>query len=393
MGGAKQNSMSSSLRFETRAIRAGQPPCPATGAIVPPIYAATNYQFESLDREGGGYEYSRVQNPTRKAAEECLASLEGANHAFLFASGMAAESAVFGLLSSGDHVVCIRDVYGGTISLLKMLQKHHGIETTYVDCAQISEVEAAFRPNTRLLWLESPTNPLTYVIDLRSLCALGKRHGAWVAVDNTFATPFLQNPLSWGADFVVHSATKYLGGHSDLTAGAVALNDAVLADAIWDQQAIAGGILSPFEAWLTLRGMKTLAIRMRAHQENAMAVARFLSEHPKIERVLYPGLPDHPQHTLANEQMRGFGGMVCAFVKGGREETKRFCEGTRLFLLASSLGGVESLIGYPLIMSHSGLTEEERRLRAIADNMVRLSVGIEHGDDLIEDLDQALKGS
>ncbi len=377
------------MQFETRAIRIGQEPDPHTGAIIPPIYATTNFQRESIDQQEG-YSYSRVSNPTRAATEQCLASLENARYALLFASGMAAEVALLGLLRPGDHVVCTRDVYGGTISMWKHLAPQRGISVSYADMRARDAVEAAIQPNTRMLWLESPTNPLTYVLDIPALAALGRQHNLLTVIDNTFATPYLQNPLEMGVDVVVHSVTKYLGGHSDVLGGALAFNRDDLYEPLWDQQAIGGAVLSPFESWLLLRGMKTLAVRMRAHCENALCVAQFLAEHPRVERVLYPGLPDHPQHALAKQQMRGFGGMLAVYLQTDRVGVNRFCQSLRLFNLASSLGGVESLVGYPATMSHEGLTEQERLERGITDNLVRLSVGIEHPDDLIADLERAL---
>lgn len=377
------------MRFETRAIRVGQEPDPATGAIITPIYATTNFLRRSIEPHEG-YSYSRVSNPTRAAAEQCLASLENGKYGLLFASGMAAEVALLGLLRPGDHVVCTRDVYGGTISMWKHLAPQRGISVSYADMLRPETVEAAIQPNTRMLWLESPTNPLTYVLDISALAALGRQHGLLTVIDNTFATPYLQNPLEMGVDIVVHSVTKYLGGHSDVLGGALVFNRDDLYEPLWDQQAIGGAVLSPFESWLLLRGMKTLAVRMRAHCENAMIIARYLEEHPKVERVLYPGLPSHPQHALAKQQMRGFGGMLAVYLKTDRAGVDRFCQRLRLFSLASSLGGVESLVGYPATMSHEGLTPEERAERGITDNLVRLSIGIEHVDDLIEDLEQAL---
>ncbi|GIV04964.1 MAG: cystathionine beta-lyase [Fimbriimonadales bacterium] len=377
------------MHFETRAIREGQEPDPTTGAIITPIYATTNFQRRSIDQQEG-YSYSRVSNPTRAAAERCLASLENGKYALLFASGMAAEVALLGLLRPGDHVVCTQDVYGGTISMWKHLAPQRGIRVSYADMRSLEAVENALQPNTRLLWLESPTNPLTYVLDLPALAALGRRHNLLTVVDNTFATPYLQNPLEMGVDVVVHSVTKYLGGHSDILGGALVFNRDDLWEPLWDQQAIGGAVMSPFESWLLLRGMKTLAVRMRAHCENAASLARYLSQHPKVERVLYPGLPDHPQHALAKRQMRGFGGMIAVYLKTDRAGVDRFCRSLSLFNLASSLGGVESLVGYPATMSHEGLTEAERVERGITDNLVRLSVGIEHVDDLIADLEQAL---
>lgn len=377
------------MQFETRAIRVGQEPDPATGAIITPIYATTNFQRHSIDQQEG-YSYSRVSNPTRAAAERCLASLENAKYGLLFASGMAAEVALLGLLRPGDHVVCTRDVYGGTISMWNYLAPQRGISVSYADMRCPDAVQDAIQPNTRMLWLESPTNPLTYVLDIRALAELGRRRGLLTVIDNTFATPYLQNPLDMGADIVVHSVTKYLGGHSDVLGGALVFNRDDLWEPLWDQQVIGGAVLSPFESWLLLRGMKTLAVRMRAHCENAHTIAQLLSQHPKVERVLYPGLPDHPQHALAKQQMRGFGGMIAVYLKTDRDGVNRFCQNLQLFSLASSLGGVESLIGYPATMSHEGLTPEERAERGITDNLVRLSVGIEHVNDLIIDLEQGL---
>ncbi len=377
------------MHFETRAIRVGQEPDPATGAIITPIYATTNFQRNSIEQQDG-FSYSRVSNPTRAAAEQCLASLENGKYGLLFASGMAAEVALLGLLRPGDHVVCTRDVYGGTISMWKHLAPQRGIRVSYADMRCLDAVEEAIQPNTRMLWLESPTNPLTYVLDIRALAEIGRRRGLLTVIDNTFATPYLQNPLDMGIDVVVHSVTKYLGGHSDVLGGALAFNRDDLHEPLWDQQAIGGAVLSPFESWLLLRGMKTLAVRMRAHCENAMRIAHYLAQHPKVERVLYPGLPDHPQHALAKQQMRDFGGMIAVYLKTDRAGVDRFCQSLRLFNLASSLGGVESLIGYPATMSHEGLTPEERAERGLADNLVRLSVGIEHVEDLIADLEGAL---
>ncbi|MDW8052074.1 MAG: PLP-dependent aspartate aminotransferase family protein [Armatimonadota bacterium] len=378
------------MRFETRAIHVGQDPDPATGAVVVPIYATSNFVRASIEGPEEGYTYSRLANPTRAAAEKCLAALENAKYALLFASGMAAEVAVLGLLRPGDHVVCTRDVYGGTVSMWKKLAPARGISVSYANMLDLNAVADAIQPNTRMLWLESPTNPLTYVLDIRALAALGRQHNLITVIDNTFATPYLQNPLEMGVEVVVHSATKYLGGHSDLLGGALVFNRDDLYELLSVQQAVGGAVLSPFESWLLLRGMKTLAVRMRAHCENAQTIAHYLAEHPKVERVLYPGLPDHPQHALAKQQMRGFGGMIAVYLKTDRAGTNRFCTRLRLFTLASSLGGVESLVGFPATMSHESLTPEEQLERGITDNLVRLSVGIEHVDDLIQDLEQAL---
>lgn len=378
------------LRFETKAIRVGQDPDPATGAIVQPIHVSSTFKRKSIEQTDG-YGYSRVANPTRAAAEACLASLENGQFCFLFSSGMAASTAVLGLLSPGDHIVCVQDLYAGTHSLFNLFGKQRGIETTYAPCETIEDATAAFRPNTKLLWLESPTNPLNQVLDLAALAEVGHRHGALVAVDNTFASPYFQNPLDLGVDIVVHSATKYLGGHSDLIGGAVAFNRQDLFDPLWDQQAVGGAVPSAFDCFLLLRGMRTLSVRMREHERNGAAVAAFLREHPKVEATYYPGFSDSPNYELAKSQMRGFSGMVSVKVKGGYEATKRFAESTKIFQLGSSLGGVESLIGYPNSMSHSSMSDEEKAARGLTPNLVRLSVGLEHADDLIEDLDQALR--
>jgi len=378
------------MRFETRAIRVGQEPDPTTGAVIVPIYATSNFVRPTIEHPEKGYTYSRIGNPTRAAAEQCLASLENAKYALLFASGMAAEVALLGLLRPGDHVVCTRDVYGGTVSMWKRLAPQRGISVSYANMLDLNAVADAIQPNTRMLWLESPTNPLTYVLDIRALTALGHEHDLIVVIDNTFATPYLQNPLEMGVDVVVHSATKYLGGHSDILGGALVFNRDDLYEPLSIQQAVGGAILSPFESWLLLRGMKTLAVRMRAHCENATKIARYLAEHPKVERVLYPGLPDHPQHALAKQQMRDFGGMIAVYLKTDRVGTNQFCTSLRLFNLAGSLGGVESLVGFPATMSHESLSPDEQAARGITDNLVRLSIGIEHVDDLIADLEQAL---
>lgn len=377
------------MHFETKAIHAGQPPDPTTGSVIVPIYATSTFVRSHLDQQEG-YEYSRVSNPTRAAAEACLASLEGARYCLLFASGMAAETAVLGLLQPGDHVVCPRDVYGGTVSLFSRVAPTRGIHVSYVDALNLESVAEAIRPNTRMLWLESPTNPLTYILDVPNLVALACERGLLTVFDNTFATPYLQNPLEWGVDVVVHSATKYLGGHSDIIGGALVYNREDLHTVLEDEQAVGGGILSPFDSWLLLRGLKTLAIRMRAHCENAFRVAQFLQEHPKVERVLYPGLPSHPHYERAKQLMRGFGGMVAVYLKTDRAGTNRFCTSMRYFRFASSLGGVESLVGFPATMSHASMTPQQQREAGITDNLVRLSVGIEHIDDLIADLEHGL---
>ncbi|MER3402915.1 MAG: cystathionine gamma-synthase [Armatimonadota bacterium] len=375
------------MRFETAAIHSGQPPDPATGSVIVPIYATSNFVRSHID-QSDGYEYSRVSNPTRTAGETCLATLEKARYAPLFSSGMAAETS--GLLRPGDHLICTRDGYGGTVSLMNQIAPQRGIQVSYVDALDPQRVADAVRPNTRMLWLESPTNPLTYILKTTALVEVARTYNLLTVFDNTFATPYLQNPLEWGIDIMVHSVTKYLGGHSDLTGGALVYRRDDLHEPLWDQQAIAGGILSPFESWLLLRGMKTLAIRMRAHCENAMAVARFLEAHPKVVRVLYPGLPSHPHHERAKHLMRAFGGMIAVYLQTDRASVNRFATRMCYFRLASSLGGVESLVGYPATMSHGSLTPAMRAELGISDNLVRLSVGIEHIDDLLADLDGAL---
>ncbi len=382
------------MRFGTKAIRSGQEPDPITGAVVPPIHMASTYVQQKVGELKAGWEYARSGNPTRGALERSIAALENARYGLAFASGMAAETAVSSLVRTGEHIVATKDIYGGTFRLFRHLREKYGIESTYADFTDLNRVEEAFTPNTRLVWIESPSNPTLVVLDIAAIAELAHRHNALLVVDNTFASPYLQTPLDLGADIVLHSTTKYIGGHSDLIGGAVVTNDAELYEKLYRYQNDFGGVPSPFDCWLTLRGIRTLHVRMEGHCRNAMAVAQFLESHPKIEWVRYPGLPSHPQHELARKQMRhGFSGMIAVGVKGGAEAAQRFCEGTKIFNLAESLGGAESLIGYPPKMSHASMSAEERAWCGIPDNMVRLSVGLEDVNDLIEDLQQALESA
>src|SRR5919204_580220 len=374
--------------FKTRAIHAGQPPDPATGAVVVPIYQTSTYAQQGVGQHRG-YEYSRTGNPTRSALEDCIAALEGGRHGLAFASGMAAEAAVMHLLRPQDHTIAVDDLYGGTYRLfLKVLQP---MGLTFSFCAgSVEAVAAAWSERTRLVWIESPTNPLLKLADIAGISRLAHERGALLVVDNTFMTPYFQRPIELGADIVVHSATKYLGGHSDAVLGLLVTRDDGLRDQLAFIQNAVGGVPGPLDAWLVLRGLKTLAIRMREHDRNAGRVATFLSGHSKVERVFYPGLPDHPQRELARRQMSGFGGMISFEVRGGLEPARRVVEGTELFTLAESLGGVESLIELPAAMTHSSIPADTRRAHGVRDGLIRISVGLEDVDDLISDLDQAL---
>ena len=376
--------------FATRAIHVGQEPDPATGATIVPIYQTSTYTQEAPGRHKG-YEYSRTANPTRTALEECVASLEGAEYGLAFASGLAATVATMSLLSSGDHVVAGDDLYGGTYRLFdKILPRTGGLEFTYADTTDPASVERALRPETKLLWIETPTNPLLTLSDIRELSEMARGRGAVVAVDNTFASPYFQNPLALGADIVVHSTTKYMGGHSDVVGGAVVTSDPDFYEAMKFYQNAAGGVPGPFDSWIVLRGLKTLAVRMRQHEENALAVARFLEGHPEVETVNYPGLPSHPQHELAKKQMSGFSGMVSFTLEGGAEAAYAAVQKTEVFHFAESLGGVESLITHPATMTHAAIPREQREARGVTDGLMRLSVGIEDKEDLITDLDLAI---
>ena len=386
MSGKKNNQ-----GFSTRAIHAGQRPDPTTGAVMTPIYATSTYAQESPG-VNKGYEYARGKNPTREAFEACIADLEGGTHGFGFASGMAATSTALELLDAGDHVVTGDDLYGGSWRLFERVRRRSmGLDFAYVDLSDIAAVEAAITPKTRMLWVETPTNPMMKLADIAALSQIARARGLILVVDNTFATPFCQQPLSLGADIVMHSATKYLNGHSDIIGGVLVTADADLGQRIKFLQNSVGGVMGPFDAFLANRGLKTLALRMRAHCENAMAVARWLETRAGVARVIYPGLIAHTQHDLAARQMPGgFGGMVTVVLDGDLERTRRVLEGVEVFTLAESLGGVESLVNHPAIMTHASVPREVREAGGVSDSLIRLSVGVEDVDDLIADLDQAL---
>jgi len=379
-------------RFETKAIHAGQEPDPTTGAVMTPVYLTSTYA-QSGPGEHKGFEYSRTRNPTRDALQGCLAALENGKHALAFASGLAATDAVLHLLSSGDHVVLSDDLYGGTFRLLDKVFKRLGIEQTYVDVTDPRTVEAAFRPNTKLLWVETPTNPMLKICDLSALAEISRKRGAVSVCDNTFATPYFQRPLELGFDVVAHSMTKYLNGHSDVVAGALVLRRDDLHEKLAFLQNAVGAVPGPLDCFLVLRGLKTLHVRMERHEENARLVVEALQRHPQVERVTWPGMPGHPQHALARRQMSGFGGMLTFVIKGGLPAARAFLKAVRLFAVAESLGGVESLIEHPAIMTHASVPAETRRKLGIDDGFIRLSVGIENGQDLVEDLLQALARS
>lgn len=377
-----------SKRFETMAVHAGYDPEPTTGAVMPPVYQVSTFAQRSPG-QGTGYEYARTDNPTRTPLQAALAELEGAAHALVFSSGLAATDAVLNTLKAGDHVLAGNDLYGGTYRLFSKVAVDRGLTFDFVDL-QSCELEDAFRPNTKLVWFETPTNPLLSVIDIRRVAGIAHTHGALVAVDNTFMSPFFQNPLKLGADLVMHSMTKYINGHSDVVMGCLMTSNEALYGRLKFLQNAVGGVPGPWDCYLALRGMRTLALRMKAHGENAMAVAHWLDQDPRIERVAYPGLPGHAGHDIAKRQASGFGGMVTFFVKGGLADARRMLERVKLFTLAESLGGVESLIEHPAIMTHASIPPEQRAAIGITDTLIRASVGIEHPDDLIADLDQAL---
>jgi len=375
------------LGFETLAIHAGQRPDPTTGAVMTPVYLTSTYA-QTAPGEHKGYEYSRTQNPTRDALQGCLAALEGARHALAFASGLAATDAVLHLLEPGDHVLASDDVYGGTFRLLDKVWRRHGIELTQVDMSDPRNVERGLRKNTRLVWIESPTNPMLKIVDLRAVATISRAHGAWTLVDNTFATPYFQRPLELGIDVVAHSTTKYLNGHSDVVGGAIMTSDDALHDRLKFLQNAVGGVPGPLDCFLVLRGLKTLHVRMARHAENALALARFLEKHPQVEKVTYPGLASHPQHALAARQMKGFGGMLAFVIRGGLPAARAFLSSLEIFALAESLGGVESLIEHPAIMTHASVPKAAREQLGIADGFIRISCGIENVDDLVSDLER-----
>lgn len=375
----------------TRAIHAGQSHDPTTGAVMPPIYATSTYA-QSSPGVHQGFEYSRTHNPTRFAYERCVAGLERGSRGFAFASGLAATSTILELLDSGSHVICMDDVYGGTFRLFERVRRRSaGLEFSFVDLTDPSAVASAIKPNTRMVWVETPTNPMLKIVDLGAVAVIAKKHGLLMVVDNTFASPILQRPLEHGADIVMHSATKYLNGHSDMVGGmAVVGENAELAEKMAFLQNSVGAVQGPFDSFLALRGLKTLHLRMQAHCANAMALAEWLRTHPAIEQVIYPGLRDHPQHALAARQMDGFGGIVSVRIKGGFDGARRMCERVRLFTLAESLGGVESLVNHPAVMTHASVPVDRRQALGIHDDLVRLSVGVESLEDLRRDLERAL---
>ncbi|MEK6704874.1 MAG: cystathionine gamma-synthase [Bdellovibrionota bacterium] len=379
--------------FGTLAIHAGQDPEPVTGAVMTPIYQTSTFAQPSPGKHSG-YEYSRTDNPTRTAYQKCIAALEKGKHALAFSSGLAAIDAVLHTLKTGDHVICCDDVYGGTYRIFDKVYKQHGIEFSFVDLSNpisnLKTAEAAIRKNTRLLWLESPTNPMLKVLDINALSGMAHKHGILSVVDNTFASPYFQQPLDLGADIVVHSVTKYINGHSDVVGGVIITNNDKLYEELKFIQNAVGAVPAPFDCFLVMRGLKTLHVRMERHAANAIEIARYLSGHPKVERVIYPGLENHPQHATAKKQMKGYGGMITFFIKGGLGEAQSFLEKVKLFTLAESLGGVESLIEHPAIMTHASVPAETRKSLGIHDNLIRISVGIEDVRDLIADLSKAL---
>jgi cystathionine gamma-lyase len=377
-----------SRNFETLAVHAGYEPEPATGAVMPPIYQVSTFAQQSPG-QGTGYEYARTDNPTRTPLQKALAELEEAKYALAFASGLAATDAVLNTLRSGDHVIAGNDLYGGTLRLFTKVAQERGIAFDFVDLNS-SALDSAFRENTRLVWFETPTNPLLSIIDIARVSATAHDRGAKVAVDNTFMSPFFQNPLQHGADIVMHSMTKYINGHSDVVMGALMTSDDDLYQRLKFLQNAIGGVPGPWDCYLALRGIRTLALRMKAHGDNAMAVAQWLAQDSRIEEVLYPGLTNHPGHEIASRQARGFGGMLSFRVKGGLDQARKVLERVRLFTLAESLGGVESLIEHPGIMTHASIPKEQREAIGITDSLIRASIGIEHHEDLIADLDQAL---
>ncbi|HEX4925811.1 MAG TPA: cystathionine gamma-synthase [Bdellovibrionales bacterium] len=379
----------SKFGFETRAIHAGQEPDPSTGAIMTPVYLTSTY-VQSSPGVHKGYDYSRADNPTRDAYEDCLASLESGKHGFAFASGCAAMTTIAHLLKNGDHLICSDDVYGGTFRLFDKVIKNNGIEFSYVDFANLGAFEKLIKSNTKMVWIETPTNPLLKLADIAAVAKICKARNILLAVDNTFMSPYFQRPLELGADIVMHSTTKYIGGHSDIIGGAVIVNRDDLGEKLKFLQKSMGAVPGNFDCYICLRSLKTLHLRMKAHQENAMAVAKFLEKHPKVEKVVYPGLESHPQHALAKKQMSGFGGMITFFIKGGLPAATSMMEKVKVFALAESLGGVESLIEHPGIMTHASVPADQRAALGISDALIRLSVGVEAKDDLIRDLEQAL---
>jgi cystathionine gamma-lyase len=378
------------MRFDTLAIHAGQEPDPTTGAIMTPVYMTSTY-VQAGPGEHKGYEYSRTQNPTRNALQECLAALEGAKHGLAFASGLAGSDMLMHMLETGDHVVVSDDVYGGTFRIFDKVFKRHGLSFSFVDLSRPETFEAAITPKTKMVWVESPTNPMLKLIDLARVAETAKKRGIISVCDNTFMTPYFQRPMDLGFDVVTHSTTKYINGHSDVVGGFVCTSNEELAQKMYFLQNAVGGVPGPMDSFLVLRGVKTLGVRMERHAQNAMKIAQWLTSHPKVQKVTYPGLENHPQHALARKQMKGFGGMMIFDIKGGLESARRFLKTVKIFACAESLGGVESLIEHPAIMTHASVPKETREVLGISDGLIRLSVGIEDAQDLIDDLEQALK--
>ena len=377
------------MKFSTKAIHAGQEPDPTSGAIMTPIYQTSTYAQTGIG-EHKGFEYARTANPTRSALEACIAALENGTHGLSFASGMAAESAVLSLLSAGDHMISCDDLYGGSYRIFERIMRRYNVETSYVTAGNVEDYEKAIRPNTKLIWLETPTNPLLRLVDIRAVAEVAHRHNLLLVVDNTFSSPYFQQPLELGADIVLHSTTKYINGHSDVIGGAVVTSNEEVYEALKFHQNAAGAVPGPFDVWLTMRGIKTLAVRMRQHEENAYAVARFLMEHKRVEKVYYPGLPSHPDHELAKRQMSGFGGMVSFQFKGTFADVEQVVRRFKVFTFAESLGGVESLVCHPATMTHGSIPKDIREARGLGDTLLRLSVGIEDIEDIMGDLEQAL---
>jgi cystathionine gamma-lyase/cystathionine beta-lyase len=378
------------MRFETIAIHAGDRPDKAYGSIAVPIYQTSNFAFEEAGKSKG-YDYSRTANPTRKVLEDTIAQLEGGKAGFAFATGMAAEATVMHLLKTGDHVISQDDIYGGTYRLFQNVMQDFGLEFTFLGLDSRERIEKAIKPNTKMLWLETPSNPLLNIVDLELVVEIARKHKLLTVIDNTFASPYFLRPIEYGIDLVVHSTTKYLNGHCDVVGGAVVTTSDELTQRIQFLLNALGTCAAPFDCWLVLRGIETLAVRMRQHENNALAVANFLKEHPKVKRVFYPGLASHPGHEIAQRQMKGFGGVVSFEIKGGLEHLKAFLSRLKIFALAESLGGAASLAEHPATMSHASMLAEHRKKAGINDELIRLSVGLENADDLIEDLSQALE--
>jgi len=378
------------MKFETLAVHAGQGPDPAYGAVMQPIYQVSTFAFRGVGQPGP-FDYSRSGNPTRKALEDCIAALEGGTDGFAFGTGMAAETTAIALLAAGDHIIVHDDLYGGTYRLMTGVAARHGVEVQFVNLRDLDALQKAIKTNTKMIWTETPTNPLMNILDLAAIANIANSKGALSVCDNTFLSPYFQNPLALGIDIVLHSTTKYINGHSDVVGGAIVVNDDELAKRVYFHQNAMGACQAPQDCFLVLRGLKTLALRMEAHNRNALAIARWLEAHPKIEAVLHPGLESHPQHKLAASQARGFGGTFSFKVKGGKEEAFRLLDNLKLFILAESLGGVESLIEHPWTMTQQSMPEDVRQAAGITVNLIRISVGIEHTDDLIADLEEALK--